>query len=96
MTKNKKHSRSGTQSQKAVFLFVHRLYSSGYLTGTQATGAGVDPARSTVHDCLNTLYIGLPSTVGSPVGSGETLIPEGYAFAANIAFCHTLHLLKLS
>ena len=71
------------------------LYSPRDLAGTQATGAGVDPARSTVHDCLNTLYIGLPSTVGSSVGV-RNLNTEGNTLAANIAFCHTLHLLKLS
>ena len=48
-------------------------------------------ARSTVDDSLDTLDVGLPSTVGTTVGVGN-LNTEGTALAAIITLSHSLHL----
>ena len=68
------------------------LQSAGNLTGTQATGAGVDPFGGTGHHRLDALDIGLPGTVGAAMGMGN-LNAERHALTANIAFCQLLHLL---
>ena len=41
------------------------------LIGTEASGTSVHVARSTVHNGLDPLYIGLPSPVGTSVGVGN-------------------------
>ena len=51
-------------------------------------------ARSTVHDSLNALHIGLPGTIGTSVGVGN-LDTEGNALATIITLCHSLHLLSV-
>ena len=48
-------------------------------------------ARSTVNDSLDTLHVGLPSTVGTTVGVGD-LDTEGNALTAIITLSHSLHL----
>ena len=48
-------------------------------------------ARSTVDDSLDTLNVGLPSTVGTTVGVGD-LDTEGNALTAIITLSHSLHL----
>ena len=63
------------------------------LVRTEASGTGVHMARSSVDNCLNTLYIGLPSTVGASVGVGD-LDTEGNALATIITLSHSLHLLS--
>ena len=63
------------------------------LVGTEASGTCVHMARSTVHNGLDPLNIGLPSTVGTSVGVGD-LNTEGYALATKITLRHTLHLLS--
>lgn len=68
------------------------LYCAGNLTAAQATGANVDMLGRAVHDDLDTLNVGLPCTVGAPVGMTD-LDTKGNALSANIAFCHLLHLL---
>ena len=60
---------------------------SGDLTGTQAAGAGVNSAGGAVDKRLDSLYVGLPGSVGSSVGVGN-LDPELYVFSAKITFCH--------
>ena len=40
-----------------------------------------------VHDGLDALHIGLPSTVGASVGMGN-LNTKGYALVAKLTFCH--------
>ena len=50
-------------------------------------------ARSTVHNGLDTLNVGLPSSVGTSVGVGN-LDTEGNALATIITLRHTLHLLS--
>ena len=61
------------QSKRAVFDTVKPLShdgsgyensdSAGNLTRTQATGAGIDTLRRTVHHCLDTADVGLPGTI---------------------------------
>ena len=63
------------------------------LAGTEATGTSGHMARSTIHNSLNTLDVGLPSTVGTSVGVGD-LNAEGNALATIITLRHTLHLLS--
>ena len=63
-----------------------------HLAGTQAAGAGIDVAGSSVDDRLDTLDIGFPSAVGTPVRM-RNLDSESNTFTADIAFCHVLHLL---
>ena len=64
-----------------------KLDSAGYFTRTQATGAGVDVARSTINNCLHTSYIWFPSSVRSSVRM-RNLNTESNAFSADIAFSH--------
>ncbi len=63
------------------------------LTGTQASGAYIDMAGSTLHNSLYTLYIGLPSSVSCSMGVGY-LVAECHALTANLTLCHRKHLLK--
>ena len=57
------------------------------LVGTETSGTGVHMARSTVDNRLNTLNIGLPSTVRTSVGVGN-LNAEGHALATKITLSH--------
>jgi hypothetical protein len=57
------------------------------LIGTEASGTSVHMARSSVNDSLNTLNVGLPSTVGTSVGVGN-LNTEGHALATKITLRH--------
>ena len=61
--------------------------SSCYLTGTDATCASVNSARSAVNYSLNSLYIGLPCSVGSSVRV-RNFDTEFNFFTAKIAFSH--------
>ena len=63
------------------------------LAGTEATSTSVHMARSTIHNSLNALDVGLPGTVGTSVGVGH-LNAEGYALATKITLSHSLHLLS--
>ena len=62
------------------------------LVRTQASCADIYMARSTVNDRLDTFDVGLPCTVSTSVRVGD-LDTECHALAADIAFCHQLHLL---
>ena len=62
------------------------------LVRTQASCTDIHMARSTVNDCLDTFDVGLPCTVSTSVRVGD-LDTECHALAADIAFCHQLHLL---
>ena len=62
------------------------------LVGTQASCADIYMARSTVNACLDTFDVGLPCTVSTSVRVGD-LDAECHALAADIAFCHRMHLL---
>ena len=63
-----------------------------YLTGAQTSGANINVAGCTLHDCLNALDIGLPGAVGTTVRV-RNLNTKADALAANFAFCHSWHLL---
>ena len=68
-------------------------HSAGNLAAAQTTGACVGMLGGTVHDNLNALDVGLPSTVGASVGVGN-LNTESYALATKITLSHSLHLLS--
>ena len=70
------------------FICCAELDSALDLAGTEASGTSVHMARSTVHNSLNTLHVGLPSTVGTSVGVGD-LNAEGYALATKITLSHS-------
>ena len=72
--------------------YVIRLDSAFNLVGAKAPCTDIYMARSTVHDSFDALDVGLPGSVGTPVGMGD-LNAEGNALSANITFCHLLHLL---
>ena len=57
------------------------------LVGTQASGTGIHVARRTVHNGLNTLYVGLPSSIGTSVGVGN-LNTKGNTLATIITLSH--------
>jgi len=52
-------------------------------------------AGGTVDDCLHTLYVGLPGTIGTTMRVGN-LDTEGYALIAKLALSHPLHLLAVA
>ena len=58
------------------------------LVGTEASGTSVHMARSTVDNSLDTLDIGLPSTVGTSVGVGD-LDTKGNALTTIITLRHS-------
>ena len=68
--------------------YCERLDGPFNLVGTEASGTCVHMARSTVHNGLNPLNIGLPGTVGTSVGVGN-LDTEGNALATIITLRHS-------
>ena len=75
-------------------MLVLKLDRSGYFTGTQAPGTNIYMARRAVDDRLNTLNIGLPGTIGTPVRV-RNLNTKSHALVAKFALCHPLHLLAV-
>ena len=75
-------------------MLVLKLDRSGYFTGTQAPGTNIYMARRAVDHCLHALDIGLPGTIGTPVGVRD-LNTEGHALVAKFALSHPLHLLAV-
>ena len=66
---------------------------AGNLAAAQTTGACVGMLGGTVHDNLNALDVGLPSTVGASVRVAH-LDAESDTLIAKITLCHLmLHLL---
>ena len=63
------------------------------LVRTEASGTSVHMARSSVDNRLDTLHVGLPSTIGASVGVGD-LNTKGNALATIITLRHSLHLLS--
>ena len=61
--------------------------SSGDFTGTQTPGTNIYMARGTVHNRLDTLDVGLPRAVGTPVGVRD-LDAEGNALVAELTLSH--------
>ena len=70
-------------------MFYSQLNSPGHFTGAEATGAHIDVLGSTIHDCLDALYIGLPRAVGAAVRVGD-LDAEHNALIAKFTFGHSL------
>ena len=70
-------------------MLVLKLDRSGYFTGTQAPGTNIYMARRAVDDRLNTLNIGLPGTIGTPVRV-RNLDTKGHALVAKFALSHPL------
>ena len=66
---------------------VHYLDSAGNLIRTQATGAGVNVARRTVDNRLNSLNVWFPGSVGTPVRM-RNLNTESDTLSADVAFSH--------
>jgi len=52
-------------------------------------------AGGTVDDCLHTLHVGLPGTIGTTMRV-RNLDTEGYALIAKLALSHPLHLLAVA
>ena len=75
-------------------MFVLKSDRSGYFTGTQAPGTNIYMARRAVDDRLNTLNIGLPGTIGTPVRV-RNLNAKSHALVAKFALSHPLHLLAV-
>lgn len=75
-------------------MLVLKLDRSGYFTGTQAPGTNIYMARRAVDDRLNTLNIGLPGTIGTPVRV-RNLNTKSHALVAKFALSHPLHLLAV-
>ena len=71
-----------------------KLDRSGDLTGTHTPGTNIHMAGGTVDDCLHTLHIGLPGTIGPTVRVGN-LNAKGNTLVAKLALSHPLHLLLL-
>ena len=68
---------------------------AGNFAGTQAPGTNIHMARRAIDNRLNTLDIGLPGTIGTPVGVRD-LDAEGHALVAKFALSHPLHLLAVT
>ena len=58
------------------------------LSGTQAARANRHGLRSTVYDRLYLTDVGLPCTIGLPVGMGH-ILPVHNTLPADTALCHT-------
>ena len=74
-------------------IYKQGLDSAFNLVGTETSGTSVHMARSPVDNGLDTLNIGLPSTIGTSVGVGH-LHTEGHALATIITLRHFSHLLS--
>jgi len=67
---------------------------SGNFAGTQTPGTNIYMAGRTVHNSLDTLYVGLPGTIGTSMGVRH-LNTEGDTLIAKFALSHPLHLLAV-
>ncbi len=76
---------------RAVILLLDRALD---LVRTQASCTDMNMARSAVNDRLDALDVGLPGSVGTSMGV-RNLDTKSNALAADIAFCHSLHLLAI-
>jgi hypothetical protein len=82
------------KASRTACFFVALLDCPLDLVGAEASCTDVHMARSSVNDRLDALDVGLPCTVCPSMGVGN-LDPERDALAADIAFCHQLHLLAM-
>ena len=86
-------TKSGISRRKCRYFCRYGSHCPLNLVGTEASGTSVHMARSTVDNRLDTLDIGLDSTVGTSVGVGN-LDTKGNALATIITLRHSLHLLS--
>ena len=75
------------QTQRRYF-YAGELDCPLHLVGTEASGTSVHMARSTIHNGLDPLYIGLPGPIGTSVGVGD-LNTKGNALATIITLRHS-------
>ena len=68
-------------------MFVSSLDGAFNLVGTETSCTDVYMARSTIDNCLNAFYVGLPHSVCTSVGMRD-LDAESHTLAADIALCH--------
>ena len=80
--------KNGIALRNAVIRCRGKLDSPLNLVGTEASGTSVHMARSTIHNGLNPLYIGLPGPIGTSVGVGN-LNTKGNALATIITLRHS-------
>ena len=80
--------------KRSGIVFV-QLDRSGDLTGTHTPGTNIHMAGGTIDNCLNTLHIGLPGTIGTPMRVRD-LDTKGNALVAKLALSHPLHLLAVA
>ena len=71
-----------------------RLDCTGHIAGAETPCTDVYMARSTIDNCLNTLHIGLPHPIGTPMRVRD-LDAERNALIAELALSHPLHLLAV-
>ena len=88
----KEGKRNPGQMSGIVFVQLDR---SGDLTGTHTPGTNIHMAGGTIDDCLHTLHVGLPGTIGTTmrVRNANT---KGNALIAKLALSHPLHLLAVA
>ena len=72
--------------------FLRKSDSALNLAAAQAASANIDVLGGAVDNSLNTLHVGLPHTVGTPMGVAD-LDAESHTFSANLTFCHLNQLL---
>ena len=83
--KNKKPTLKGE-------LYILKSDSTGNLAATEATSTNIYVTGWAVYDSLNTLYVGLPSSVAASVGVAY-LYTERNALITKFTLSHLLHLL---
>ena len=66
---------------------INLLHSAGDLTAAQAASACINMLGTSVHNGLDALHIGFPSTVRTYVRMGN-LNTKGYTLVAKLTFCH--------
>ena len=73
---------------------MERNLCAGYVAGTQAAGANAYSHVGTVNHSLNLTDVGLPGSVGLPVGV-RNVVSECNTLTANTALSHCLVHLRL-
>ena len=82
-----RHTKSGIPRKECRYFCRYGSHCPLNLVGTEASGTSVHMARSTVDNRLDTLDIGLDSTVGTSVGVGN-LDTKGNALTTIITLRH--------
>jgi hypothetical protein len=76
-------------TEAAGFIAHRDLYGALNLAAAKATGAGVDMLGTSVHNGLYALDVGLPCTIGTPVGMAD-LNAERHILTTILTLCHLL------